>query len=101
MSDDTKEDEGTPGVPKDTLGLDFIGDVELMCSVEFGRCEVSVRKFLAWKKGSVIELDKEQGSSLEVLANNNVIARGEAVIVNDKFGVRITEVTSSRPLEDF
>lgn len=103
MTDDTKDEQAEKegAAPKAALGLDFIGDVDLLCTVEFGRSEVTVRSFLSWKKGSVVELDKEQGSSLEVLANNSVIARGEAVIVNDKFGVRITEVTSSRPLEDF
>lgn len=101
MSDQEKEAKEGQAKEKQGLGLDFIGDVSLLCVVEFGRCEVSVRKFLGWKKGSVVELDKEQGTSLEILANNNIIARGEAVIVNDKFGIRITEVTSCRPLEDF
>jgi flagellar motor switch protein FliN/FliY len=79
---------------KEARPISFLGDVMLRCIVEFGRSDVTIRDILKWKVGSVIALNKEKGVALDITANNNAIGRGEAVVVNDKFGIRVTEVVS-------
>jgi flagellar motor switch protein FliN/FliY len=77
--------------------MDFILDVPLEITVELGRTTMVINDLLKLSQGSVIELSKPAGETLEILANQKLIARGETVVVNDKFGVRLTEVIS--PLE--
>lgn len=74
--------------------LDLILDVPLAVSVELGRVRMPVRELLALGAGSVIELAKVAGEPLDVLINGKPVARGEAVMVNEKFGVRLTEIVS-------
>ncbi|HEY2388657.1 MAG TPA: flagellar motor switch protein FliN [Candidatus Binatia bacterium] len=74
--------------------LDLILDVPLAVSVELGRVRMTVRELLALGAGSVIELAKAAGEPLDVLINGRPVARGEAVMVNEKFGVRLTEIVS-------
>jgi flagellar motor switch protein FliN/FliY len=74
--------------------LDFILDIPLEISVELGRTKMLIGDLLRLGHGSVIELDKVAGEPLEVLVNRRLIARGETVVVNDKFGVRLTDVVS-------
>jgi len=74
--------------------LDLILDVPLAVSVELGRVRMTVRELLALGAGSVIELVKAAGEPLDVLINGRPVARGEAVMVNEKFGVRLTEIVS-------
>ncbi len=78
----------------DTGNLELILDVPLGVSVELGRVRMPVRQLLALTAGSVIELAKLAGEPLDVLINGRAVARGEAVMVNDKFGVRLTEIVS-------
>lgn len=75
--------------------LHFFYDVELQISVELGRAECSMEKLLKLKKGSVIELNKLPEEPLDIRVNNKLLAQGEAVVVNDKFGVRVTQIVSS------
>lgn len=75
-------------------GLELFHDVRLKVTVEFARAERTVAQILALKKNSVMELDKLAGEPLDVRVNNKLVARGEAVIVNEKFGVRVTEIIS-------
>ena len=77
-----------------TQSLDFMNDVKLEVTVEFARTDVSIREMLQLSKGSVLELQKLAGEPLDIRINGRLVARGEAVIVNDKFGVRVTEVCS-------
>jgi len=77
--------------------LDFILDIPLEVTVELGRTKLLINELLKLGQGSVIELSKLAGETLEVLANQKLIARGEAVVINEKFGVRLTEVVS--PME--
>jgi flagellar motor switch protein FliN len=77
--------------------LDFILDIPLKVSVELGRTKVVIKDLLQLGQGSVLELDKLAGEPLEVLINGKLIARGEVVVVNEKFGVRLTDIIS--PLE--
>lgn len=77
--------------------IEFLYDVELELAVVLGRTRMLIRELLALSTGSVVELSKMAGESLDIVVNEKVIARGEAVVVNEKFGVRLTEVVS--PLE--
>src|SRR5690349_3281462 len=83
-----------PTGEQDTGNLELILDVPLGVSVELGRVKMPVRQLLALTAGSVIELAKLAGEPLDVLINGRAVARGEAVMVNDKFGVRLTEIVS-------
>jgi flagellar motor switch protein FliN/FliY len=77
--------------------IDFLYDVELDVAVVLGKVRMLIKDVLVLNSGSVVELNKLAGESLEILVNEKVIARGEAVVVNEKFGVRLTEIVS--PLE--
>ena len=74
--------------------IDFLYDVKLEVSVVLGSTRMLIRELLNLDTGSVVELNKLAGESLDVIVNDKVIARGEAVVINDKFGVRLTEVIS-------
>ena len=77
--------------------MEFILDIPLEVTVELGRTKLLIHELLKLGQGSVIELSKLAGETLEILANQKLIARGEAVVINEKFGVRLTEVVS--PME--
>ncbi|MBM4291180.1 MAG: flagellar motor switch protein FliN [Deltaproteobacteria bacterium] len=74
--------------------IDFLYDVKLEVSVVLGNTRMLIRDLLNLDVNSIIELNKLAGESLDVVVNDKVIARGEAVVINDKFGVRLTEVIS-------
>ena len=77
--------------------LDFILDIPLKVSVELGRAQVVIKDLLQLGQGSVLELDKLAGEPLEVLVNGKLVAKGEVVVVNEKFGIRLTDIIS--PIE--
>lgn len=81
----------------ETLDIDFLLDIPLDVSVELGRTKMIVNELLQLGQGSVLELPKLVGEPLEVLVNNKLVARGEPVMVNEKFGIRLTDIIS--PLE--
>ncbi len=74
--------------------LDTIMDIPVTISMEVGRSQISIRNLLQLNQGSVVELDRLAGESLDVLVNGTLIAHGEVVVVNDKFGIRLTDVIS-------
>jgi flagellar motor switch protein FliN/FliY len=74
--------------------LDVILDIPVTLSMEIGRTRVSIQELLQLAKGSVVELDRMAGEPLDVLVNGTLVARGEVVVVNDKFGVRLNDVIS-------
>jgi flagellar motor switch protein FliN/FliY len=74
--------------------FDLLLDIPLEVTVEIGRTRLAIRELLQLGPGSVVELSKLAGETLDVLINGRPIARGEAVMVNDKFGVRLTDVIS-------
>ena len=80
-----------------TKSLDLILDIPLTVSVELGRSKMLINDLLQLGQGSVIELTKLVGEPLEVLVNQKLVARGEVVVVNEKFGVRLTDIVS--PME--
>jgi flagellar motor switch protein FliN/FliY len=74
--------------------LDMLLDVPLEVNVELGRTRMTIQDLLQLGPGSVVELDKVAGEALDILVNGRLVARGEAVVVNDKFGIRITDIVS-------
>ena len=74
--------------------LDFILDIPLKVTVELGRTKMNIRDILKLAQGSVAELSKFAGEPLEVFVNEKLIARGEVVLVNEKFGIRLTDIIS-------
>ena len=74
--------------------LDVILDIPVMISMEVGNTRIAIRNLLQLNQGSVIELDRLAGEPLDVLVNGTLIAHGEVVMVNDKFGIRLTDVVS-------
>lgn len=80
--------------PSGDRNLQLILDIPLKVTVELGRTKMPVSELLNLTQGSVIELNKLAGEPMEVLVNDKLIARGEAVVVNEKFGVRLTDIIS-------
>jgi flagellar motor switch protein FliN/FliY len=78
----------------DKRKLDTILDIPVTISMEVGRAKISIRNLLQLNQGSVVELDRIAGEPLDVLVNGTLIAHGEVVVVNDKFGIRLTDVIS-------
>ena len=92
------EDIGEKAASKEeTKSMDLILDIPLTVAVELGRSKMLINDLLQLGQGSVIELTKLVGEPLEVLVNQKLVARGEVVVVNEKFGVRLTDIVS--PME--
>jgi len=80
--------------PSNLKSLELLLDVPVEVTVELGRKKLTIAELLALSKGSTVELGKVAGELLDVRVNGHLVARGEAVVINDKFGVRVTEVAS-------
>lgn len=80
--------------PKGEANLDFLLDIPLDVSVELGRSSMIINKMLHLSQGSVIELDKEAGEPVDIYVNQKLLGKGEVIVVNDRYGVRITEIIS-------
>ena len=87
------QDEGA-AAPNQEVKLDVILDVPVTLSMEVGRTRLPIRNLLQLNQGSVVELDREAGEPLDVFVNGTLIAHGEVVVVNEKFGIRLTDVIS-------
>ncbi|ANP65358.1 MULTISPECIES: flagellar motor switch protein FliN [Vibrio] len=88
------KDTSSPISEDERRKLDTIMDIPVTISMEVGRSQISIRNLLQLNQGSVVELDRLAGESLDVLVNGTLIAHGEVVVVNDKFGIRLTDVIS-------
>ncbi|MGL5287259.1 flagellar motor switch protein FliN/FliY [Aeromonas sp. RU39B] len=86
--------EDAPISAEERRKLDTILDIPVTISMEVGRSQISIRNLLQLNQGSVVELDRVAGEPLDVLVNGTLIAHGEVVVVNDKFGIRLTDVIS-------
>jgi flagellar motor switch protein FliN/FliY len=84
----------TPGAAAIRGGLDMLHDVEMEVSAELGRTRMSVRELLSLSPGAIVELDRAAGSPADLLVNGRLIARGEVVVVDENFGIRITEIVA-------
>ncbi len=87
-------DEKAPITADEKRKLDTILDIPVTISMEVGRSKISIRNLLQLNQGSVVELERVAGEPLDVLVNGTLIAHGEVVVVNDKFGIRLTDVIS-------
>ena len=94
---DTNEEEGGKADEVKEANLDLILDIPLSVTVELGRSKMLINDLLQLGQGSVVELTKLVGEPLEVLVNDKLVARGEVVVVNEKFGVRLTDIVT--PME--
>jgi len=91
--DNLKDDGGVAEVGKD-VNLEVILDVPVTLSMEVGRTRIPIRNLLQLNQGSVVELDRAAGEPLDVFVNGTLVAHGEVVVVNEKFGIRLTDVIS-------
>jgi flagellar motor switch protein FliN/FliY len=76
------------------INLDVVLDIPVTLSVEVGRSQISIRNLLQLNQGSVVELDRATGEPVDVYVNGTLVAHGEVVVVNEKFGIRLTDVIS-------
>lgn len=89
----THFDSYTPTNTDTNKNLELLMDIKLELTVELGRCQLPVKKVLELTRGSIIELDKVAGESVELFANGKHVANGEVVVIEDNFGLRITSIT--------
>lgn len=97
QADSTPEariDTNKSDVNKSDINMDVILDVPVTLSMEVGRTRVPIRNLLQLNQGSVVELERVAGEPLDVFVNGTLIAHGEVVVVNEKFGIRLTDVIS-------
>ncbi|MCW9046619.1 MAG: flagellar motor switch protein FliN [Gammaproteobacteria bacterium] len=81
-------------IPGSDVNLDVVLDIPVNLSMEIGRTKISIRNLLQLNQGSVVELERLAGEPMDVLVNGTLIARGEVVVVNEKFGIRLTDIIS-------
>jgi len=93
---DELQEEIGPLSAEDSRKLEVILDIPVTLSLEVGRTKISIRNLLQLNQGSVVELDRLAGEPLDVLVNGTLIAHGEVVVVNEKFGIRLTDVVSAQ-----
>lgn len=91
FNDQKSRNSGPSG---DEVKLDVILDVPVTVSLEIGRTKINIRNLLQLNQGSVVELDRFAGEPMDVLVNGTLVAHGEVVVVNDKFGIRLTDIIS-------
>ena len=84
-------DDSRPGTD---VNLEVVLDIPVNISMEIGRTKISIRNLLQLNQGSVVELDRLAGEPMDVLVNGTLIARGEVVVINEKFGIRLTDIIS-------
>ncbi len=84
----------TPSADGGDVKLDVILDIPVTIAMEIGRTQLSIRNLLQLNQGSIVELDRLAGEPMDVLVNGTLVAHGEVVVVNEKFGIRLTDVIS-------
>ncbi len=90
--DNLEEEHGTIG--DSDANMELILDIPVTIAMEIGRTRISIRNLLQLNQGSVVELDRLAGEPMDVLVNGTLVAHGEVVVVNEKFGIRLTDVVS-------
>jgi len=81
-----------PGAAGDTKGIDLVYNIPLQVSVELGRAKKEISEILEFSLGTIVVLDKIAGDPVEIIANGKLIARGEVVVIDDNYGVRISDI---------
>ncbi len=92
--DEISDAVGTEVLSETDRGIDLLGDVELDVSIELGRTEMLVEDVLKLQSGSVVELDKLAGDPVDVFVNGRLVARGEVLVLNDNFCIRVSEIVA-------
>ncbi len=102
-ADNGQQSEGQPEEKLSSLNgnsaINMLMDVNLLFTVELGRTQMSIKHVLELQKGSVVELDRVAGEAVDIFVNEHLMARGEVVVVDDKFGVRITDLVAPETKE--
>lgn len=93
---ETLRDRGAGGPREESANMEAILDIPVTMSVEIGSTKIAIRNLLQLNQGSVVELDRIAGEPLDVLVNGTLVAHGEVVVVNEKFGIRLTDVVSAQ-----
>jgi len=96
---DAEVAEEKPPVLTGTSAINMLMDVNLLFTVELGRTQMSIKHVLELQKGSVVELNRVAGEAVDIYVNEHLMARGEVVVVDDKFGVRITDLIAPETKE--
>jgi flagellar motor switch protein FliN len=96
MEEFLTEDHRTGNSRKMELNMDSLLDISVEISVEIGRAKIPIGELLSLSKGSIIELNKVAGESVDILVNEKLLGRGEIVVVNEKLGVRIIEIITPK-----
>ncbi len=91
---DELTDDGMPHTGNEDTNMDMILDIPVTIAMEIGRTKIPIRNLLQLNQGSVVELDRLAGEPMDVLVNGTLVAHGEVVVVNEKFGIRLTDVVS-------
>lgn len=91
---ETMESDELNNNNQEAKNLEFILDIPLQLTVELGRTKMLVKDILQLNQGAVVELSKLAGEPLDVFVNSKLVARGEAVVINDKFGIRLVDIVS-------
>jgi flagellar motor switch protein FliN/FliY len=86
--------DGTPPAPTGNNDISMVLDIPVTLSVELGRTKVPIKYILQLAQGSIVELDALAGEPMDVLVNGYLIAQGEVVVVNEKFGIRLTDIVT-------
>ncbi len=92
MSELSTPENSTSGTDKGQIHPDVLQNIPVTLSIEVGRAVIKIRDLLRLTQGSVVELDRIAGEPLDLLVNNTVVAQGEVVLVNDRYGIRLTRV---------
>jgi len=94
-----KFQEFTPGEANRTIkkNLDILQDIDMHVSVELGKSKLSIKEVMDMEKGSIVQLDKIAGEQVEIYVNQKLVARGEVIVIEDKFGVRVVSTNLPKP----
>ena len=95
MSELTSNEAPSEATDKGQIHTDVLQNIPVTLSIEVGRAQIKIRDLMRLTQGSVVELDRIAGEPLDLLVNNTVVAQGEVVLVNDRYGIRLTRVVPS------
>lgn len=98
MEEFVTENQGTTNTKKLELNIDSLLDVSVEISIEVGRTKMSIGELLALSKGSIVELNRLAGESVDVYVNEKLLGKGEIVVVNERLGVRVTEIITPKEM---
>ena len=93
--EDAVDNAVAPGEPKKSMNREVIENIPITLAIEVGRASLKIRDLMRLTQGSVVELDRLAGEPLDIVVNDTIVAQGEVVLVNERYGVRLTKVVSA------